>query len=188
MTGNRRYYGRHRINKREQTALNVLYAPSLPTATTSRRFRENERNAFSHSIECDTFFSVINKEPGGILHTSCKCWCHGAANFRASAEPEYDFTPPPEYINSADLAFTGEQVDVGTTHSMLDLNQTAAGPGSSVFNDFAPEWEPDSSDFNTQPTPSEASATQFPNRSRRELSVNKCDTCGDTLTACECVE
>ncbi len=172
----RRYYS-HRITKRERAAVDTLYAP--------RRFRENERNAFSHSQQCDQFFSAISKEPGGVAHQSCRCWCHGATNLHASAEPEYDFTPPPEYANSADLAFanvvtTGKEFAAYSEKSYLDT--LVEPPPFELFETFAPEYESDSG------YTSQLNADQFPNRSRRELSLNKCDTCGDKLADCECVE
>ena len=92
-----RYYG-HRVTKRERAAVNTLYAPP-------RVFTQNERNAFSHSIQCDQFFSVKSNTIGGVEHLKCLCWCHRALTLYGQPEPEYDLTPPPEYANSADLAF-----------------------------------------------------------------------------------
>ena len=50
----------------------------------------NERDAFSHSAQCDAEFSKFDDVPGGAPHPSiCQCWCH-VKEFDKDAEPEYD--------------------------------------------------------------------------------------------------
>lgn len=113
-------------------------------------------------------------------------------------------TPPPEYLSSADRAFAldepahvrvgfsrlidgGEEFAAYTEHSYLDtfvaadgitgglvvldsgLNEIAARPGS---------------DIHEGPT----NKAGFSKWSRKELTSGKCDTCGDKLADCGCVE
>ena len=161
-----RYYG-HRITKRERAAVNTLYAPRI--------FTRNECNAFSHSAQCDQFFSVKSDTIGGVEHVRCLCWCHRAITLYGQPEPEYDLSPPPEYANSADLAFLEtEPARMGKPVTLSDCEIFASDSAAME----QPLYDP------ILPLQSD----RFPSRSHQELAKGKCDTCGDALVACECVE
>lgn len=174
-----RYYGR-RITKRERAGVELLYSSSAPR----RQSSYSSHNAFSHSEQCDQFFSVITEPwiPGGIQHIKCRCWCHSTQNLFDSPEPEYDFTPPPEYLSSADRAFALDEpahVRVGfsldsPTVTSTDC-RTIVDKGAVVLDSRLNEIEA-------------RLVIQFPGRSPLELASGKCDNCGDKLADCECVE
>lgn len=142
----------------------------------------NRRDAFSHSGQCDALFSgpaITHPGTGKLVtgfeqsHTACRCWCHNAEHLFESAEPEWDLTPPPEYATSADLAFAGTGARFGSADTM---NHKSPRPGlepQPIFDE--PQIDPQL-------------GAQCAGRSRKELQSGKCDTCGDPLTKCECVE
>ena len=190
-----RYYG-HRITKREREAVRRLYAPRIPIF-------ENPRHVFSHSEQCDKLFSgpvithpglssfsvLTPNTPFAVLanipsakqeHTHCRCWCHNAQSLFATPEPEYDLTPPPEYENSADRAFTGiittgEEFAAYSENSYLD---TIVKPSPSLST----------SSGNDVTLPVSEHAGSSVTEPKLYESIGKCDTCGDFLTVCECVE
>lgn len=162
----RRY--QHRITQRERVSLAILYGG-------------NRRDAFSHSAQCDAFLSVISSLPGGVAHTGCRCWCHSAQNLFNSPEPEYDLTPPPEYATSADRAFQTSNAALQGVRS-ADAERQLYDPVILLEPDRYTELP--GGDYALQHN----YAGQFPNRSRKELATGKCDTCGDALAKCECVE
>lgn len=137
---------------------------------------ENARNVFSHSPGCDEFFSQRSSEPGGVAHKACLCWCHNAGEtLYLSEAPEYDLTPPPEYATSADRLIESEPEYVRATPVE---SVSAMSADSDVFTDQ------DAESFDAF----ETTAAKYPGRSREEIARNRCDTCGDSLAKCECVE
>ncbi len=151
---------------------------------------DNARNAFSHSAQCDEFFSIVSPLLGGVPHMQCACWCHGALTLFAGADgPEYDLTPPPEYATSADLAFVAAQTSGAEIYETQSAGSVVAErqlydlvtllEPDHLYNDLANSYES---------TTAQALAAKHTNRSPRELASNKCDTCGDKLADCECVE
>lgn len=143
---------------------------------------QNQRDAFSHSLQCDGFLSTLSDIIGGVAHVKCQCWCHNAQHLFATPEPEYDLTPPPEYASSADLAFVLDEpahVRVGCSNVQPEIIAAELGAIESAVV------------LDSRLNKIEAclySSEQFPNRSPQELTSGKCDTCGDTLKDCECVE
>jgi|SRR6185503_15793135 len=63
------------------------------------------RDAFTHSAQCDSFYSQPCGDVGGVKHVGCCCWCHGTSDVLSVSPdgPLYDLEPPPEYTNSADV-------------------------------------------------------------------------------------
>lgn len=177
------------------------------------------RDAFSHSEQCNTFYSFTASGGRGFCglpniwidlfdlppvrqlvnvfkHDKCRCWCHNAEHLFTSPEPEYDFTPPPEYLSSADRAFVLDEpahVRVGFSEFSVVPIESALGETDTDDADFSVtlEWDANSgaglvpAGQLAQPV---ASRTGFANWSREELQIGKCGTCGDKLADCECVE
>lgn len=164
----------------------------------------NYRDAFSHSEQCDKFSSVISLQIGGVEHSGCQCWCHNAQHLFATPEPEYDFSPPPEYLSSADRAFILDEpahVRVGFSQitnvpSAADIEALEAGPIIRTSNrevGLARETnQVQTSPFGQLPGidiyEGPANKAGFSKWSRKELTLGKCETCGDKLADCECVE
>lgn len=161
----------------------------------------NHYDAFSHSIQCDEFLSIPSPLIGGVVHVKCQCWCHNTEYLFSSPEPEYDLSPPPEYANSADLAFVLDEpahVRVGFSSASLAFSDSvfsdsvfseraATDRGAVVLDSRLNEIEArpiGSIDIFTGP----ANKAGFTNWSRQELRSGKCETCGDALADCECVE
>ena len=145
---------------------------STPYPRQRRQHLARRYDAFSHSAQCDGFHSVISPDPGGVKHVSCACWCHSLQTLYASQEPEYDLSPPPEYATSADIYREPYNEMVSTIPTSLE-NLPAIYSDNDLLQDTNPIL---------------SSPIKYPNRSRQELTTNKCSTCGDTLSACECVE
>lgn len=135
-----------------------------------RRRRRNERDAFSHSLQCDDYFSIADPAPGGVAHHNCRCWCHSALALQVAPEVGFDLSVPEEYATSADAPFINA-APAPPPPSMYD-------PPPSVVDDL--EWL----ELDQDPVLPEV---EFKDRSRNELLSGRCDTCGDLLKNCECV-
>lgn len=171
----------------------------------------NNHDAFSHSEQCDQFFSgpaVTHPGTGCLVsgfeqkHEKCRCWCHNAEYLFSSPEPEYDFSPPPEYLSSADRAFFTDEpahVRVGFSYTG-DLAFSNSAFSNSAFGDSvatdrgAVVLDSRLNEIEARPTGSvdihegPANKAGFSKWSRGELASGKCDICSDKLADCECVE
>lgn len=150
-----------------------------------------ERTAFNHSATCDGFFSMSSPLPGGVEHRGCLCWCHGDTGplFTDATGPEYDLTPPPEYATSADVY--GENENDNTTKEDSDpfsdnSNNSAYISNPCSYSDYS--FSHMAKGETERAATEKDSAAQNGNRSREELQRDRCDTCGDSLKVCECVE
>lgn len=142
----------------------------------------NTRDAFSHSEQCDQFFSVVSAIPGGVPHVRCRCWCHSAQHLWDTPEPELDYTPPPEYLTSADRAF----IDIAKPAVSHDREIELDEPEPDEYMPDSYVDEPvDPATATGGPVP--VSRTGYAGWSQTELRAGKCGNCGDSLTDCECV-
>ena len=131
-------------------------------------------------------------------HVNCHCWCHSNTQdlLVSPKGPEYDLTPPPEFANSADAAFIedGTLADrsLSTKSAFIEepeyLKNEMVPENTASMESVSPFLTDDAlfsdQDFSKNAPP----AASYANRSPGELARNKCDTCGDKLAVCECVE
>ena len=164
----------------------------------------NARDAFSHSVECDNIFIIVTNEPGGVAHVGCRCWCHNTQDLYVEPDGlEYDVTPPPEYANSADIyaaSLLKWEHPVNTPYPIgkerPDSNVEGNGKAAPLQDNEHISISQESAVVDNHYSFTSDSLScletsvekQFPNRSPHEVATGKCDTCGDKLAVCECVE
>lgn len=171
-------------------------------AGNARGFCDLQNNTALDIIQVDTFtpgwychFKPIRQLVGLFKHKNCRCWCHQAVQLYTSSEPEYDLTPPPEYLSSADRAFTlDEPVYVRVGFSEIDAvaeplelgDSEVDGVEAGEFLRVVDASTPEGIDGVRTSIPSNKAG--FANWSAVELKTGKCELCGDKLADCECVE
>lgn len=145
----------------------------------------NTQDAFSHSEQCDSFFSIPSPIVGGVPHKACRCWCHGSVDLYATPDgPEIDLTPPPEYLTSADRPFLNVEPAHVRDAGRIALTEPEPEPGIPAYATSYLNAVTDAVATIAPPV----SRTGYSAWSRDELVIGKCNNCGDPLAACECVE